>query len=250
MKKGILTISVLVLVLACKSITKKNINKQIPKETLTENMNEPIFVTALFYLKDGQESLFEEYKSKVNTVFQENEAELTKIIKPLKLLKGNMKLPDEIHFGYFKNMEQLEKTGADPAYQDLVNTLRNPYVERLEIILSKKVENNIQLEKGDHSKFYAITILDYKEDTASKEIFLDYLNKSCAIMPEFGAHFEQFLSPFQVKGSMQKPDRVHLFYMNDMKGFKLMSADDRMQALYPLRDQSVNNANLILGKAL
>lgn len=81
-------------------------------------------------------------------------------------------------------------------------------------------------------------------------MFNEYLTKSCAIMPEFGAHYEGFLVPFEVKGNIEKLDKTHLFYLDNISGFGLLGTNLRMQELAPLRDKSIKNIDLILGRAI
>ncbi len=230
------------------SCTNKQNKKMV--ETTNQTNNEKVYVTALYYLKkDGREK-FEEYKSKVGEIFEKNNGSVDKVIKPIKLVKGNMALPDEIHFGIFENEEHFQATGKDVDYVNLVESYRTPALDSMIVIISIDAQSIVPQEIGDNSKFYAITLLTYNEGQHHKDNFEEYLSKSCTIMPEFGAHFEKFLIPTLVKGNLEKPSKVHLFYFDNMDGVQKMASDPRMLELYPIRDKALSSATLILGKAL
>lgn len=230
---------------SCTSIQNKKMS-----ETTNRTHKEKVYVTALYYLKkDGQEK-FEKYKLDVGEIFKKNNGSIEKMIKPLKLVKGNLALPNEIHFGVFENEEYFQATGKDSDYVKLVENYRAPALDSMIIIISRDAHSAVPQEVGDKSKFYAITLLTYKIGENHKNNFDDYLSKSCAIMPEFGAHFEKFLVPTMVKGNLEKPNKVHLFYFDSMEGVQKMATDPRMLELYPIRDTALSNATLILGKAL
>lgn len=93
-------------------------NKNAPKEKIN--------VTALFYLKEDGAEKFKEYKTKVDKVFAKHNGYITKKIKPIKLVKGTMEVPDEIHFGYFESMDNLVAAGDDKPYQSLIKNFRTP----------------------------------------------------------------------------------------------------------------------------
>lgn len=226
------------------SNSKKVMNRTMDKQ------NEKVYVTALYYFNEGGEDQFNTYRLGVNEVFKRHDGYLDKVIKPIKLLKGTMDLPDEIHFGTFSNSATFEATGLDAAYQELVVKYREPALKKMIIIISKDAHSDVPLEIGNTSKFYAVTLLNIKDGEMNKSNFEDYLSKSCEIMPEFGAHFEKFLIPSRVKGEMELPSKVHLFYFDTMDGAQKMAADPRMLELYPVRDKALSSATLILGKAL
>jgi uncharacterized protein (DUF1330 family) len=246
MKKFIFIITAIGL-FSCNSFKQ---NRTMETIELEKNASEKVYVTALFYLKEDGIEKFEAYKANVGEVFAKHHGRVDKMIKPIKLVKGDMSLPDEIHFGVFDSEADFQATGKDVNYQKLVDSLRTPALRDLIVIISKDADSNVPLEIGDESKFYAITLLTIKEGTENKDNFNDYLSKSCAIMPDFGAHFEKFLIPTMVKGDMEKPSKVHLFYFDSMEGVQQMAIDPRMEALYPIRDEALSKANLILGKAL
>lgn len=101
----------------------------------------------------------------------------------------------------FESMENLLASGEDKAYQNLIKDLRSHSLKKLVVLLSKQVVFDAPLETGDQTKFYGITLFNYNLDNGSEDMFNEYLAKSCAIMPEFGAHFEYFLVPLEVKGN-------------------------------------------------
>ncbi len=214
-------------------------------------MENKIYLTAFFYLNEDQIEKFNSYKKNVEKVFKKHHVKITKKIKPIKMVKGTMALPDEIHFGQFLSAKDWEALGKDPDYQKLVYSLRNPSVDKLIVALSYNAPlAGITTENGQPTNIFAITIINYKQGEANRQLFQEYLQASCKIMPEFGAHFEHFLAPFEVKGEMQKPDKIHLFYMDKMEGFQQMANDERMQKLFPLRDKSVESAQLMIGKLI
>lgn len=208
---------------------------------------EMVYVTALFYLKEDKREVFDKYTAKVNAVFSEQGGRLDKVIKPIQVAKGDILLPDEIHFASFSNQKSFEAIGAGTAYLELVRKYREPAVEKLIVIVSKNANSAVALEQGDKSKLYAVTILNYNEGEEHQKNFESYLSQSVAIMPEFGAHFEKFLVPTAVRGDMETPSKVHLFYFDSKEGMQQMLNDDRMKALFPIRDKAVRTASLILG---
>lgn len=218
--------------------------------SIMEKQNEKVYVTALYYFNEGGEDQFSTYRLRVNEVFKKHDGYLEKVIKPIKLLKGTMDLPHEIHFGTFSNLATFEATGLDTAYQELVAKYREPALKKMIVIISKDAHSDVPLEIGNASKFYAVTLLKVKDGETNKSNFEDYLSKSCEIMPEFGVHFEKFLIPTMVKGELELPSKVHLFYFDTMDGAQKMATDPRMLDLYPVRDKALSSATLILGKAL
>jgi len=148
MKHLIYTILVGILFSSCAF----NQNKKM-SETKNQADKEKVYITALFYLKkDGREK-FEVYKSKVGEVFKKNHGSVEKVIKPIKLVKGNLALPDEIHFGVFENEEYFQTTGKDTDYLNLVESYRTPALDSMIVIISRDAQSNVPQEVGDDSKF-------------------------------------------------------------------------------------------------
>ncbi len=211
---------------------------------------EKVYITVLFYLKDNGQKKFDAFKDEVAVLYAKHHGKQEKIIKPMQLVKGDIKLPSEIHFSSFESQNDFYTMSEDPAYQKLVDSLRTPALENLLVIISKDAHSVVPQEIGDRDKFYAVTLLTIKEGEEHHTNFNNYLEQSCEIMSGFGAHFEKFLVPTVVQGNFEKPSKVHLFYFDSMDGIKKMSTDARMKALYPIRDKALKSAHLILGKAL
>lgn len=211
---------------------------------------EKIYVTALIYIKEGQEAKFEHYRSGAAAILEKYNARLERVIKPTMLAKGDMSLPSEIHFAVFDSKESMDAVKADQEYQQIIEEYRIPSVKELIIIPSKLSDFEFTREVGAKSKVYGIALLNYREGDKAKEVFEEYHQQACALMPEFGTHFERFLIPVAVKGDFKQPDEIHRFYFDSMEGLQHMGSDPRMLPLFPLRDQSLSHLNFIIGEAL
>lgn len=221
--------------------------------TIENNTNmekDKIYLTALVYLKKGEEQLFSKYRSRAAAILEKHNARLEKIIQPTMLAKGDMALPSEIHFAVFDNEATLTALNDDPEYQYIINNYRTPAVDSLIIIPSKLSGFQFTREVGDSSKTYGIALLNYNNDKDGRSKFENYHDRACAIMPEFGTHFERFLIPTGIKGSFQQPDEIHRFYFDSMEGLQQMGTDPRMLNLFPLRDESLSRLNFIIGKSI
>lgn len=220
------------------------------KITTQEMKDERIFVTALIYVKPGQEATFEKYRSRAAALLEDHGARLERIVKPTMLVQGDIELPYEIHFAVFANKKQMEKVGADPEYQKIITDYREPSVSKLIVIPSTLSDFEFVREVGDKSKIYGIALLNYEDKPDAKKEFEEYHDKVCAIMPEFGTHFERFLIPTTVKGDFEQPDEIHRFYFDSMEGLEQMGSDPRMTDLFPDRDRSLKRLNFIIAEAL
>ena len=209
-----------------------------------------IYVTALIYLKEGKQTLFEEYRSKAGAILERHNARIEKIIKPTMLAQGDMKLPDEIHFAVFDSKASMDAVNSDADYKKITDELRSPSVEKLIVIPSRLSDFKFNREIGDKSKTYGIALLNYNEGEKYEKLFEDYHARVCEIMPEFGTHFERFLIPTGLKGDFKQPDEIHRFYFDSMEGLEQMGSDSRMQKLVLLRDESLSDLNFIIGEAI
>ncbi|KAA3612611.1 MAG: hypothetical protein DWQ05_18335 [Calditrichaeota bacterium] len=209
-----------------------------------------IYVTALIYIKEGKQALFEEYRSKARSILERHNARIEKIIKPTMLAKGNIKLPNEIHFAEFDSKASMDAVNNDVDYKKIIDELRNPSVEKLIVIPSKLSDFKFDREIGDKSKTYGIAFLNYNSGKKYEKLFGDYHAQACEIMPEFGTHFERFLLPTGIKGDFKQPDEIHRFYFDSMEGLQQMGSDRRMQKIIPLRDESLSDLNFIIGEAI
>lgn len=233
-----------------------NNSSQLSKETnnmetikvLTEK--DKIYVTALIYIKEGQQSKFEEYRAKAGAILERHNARIEKVIKPTMLAQGDMPLPDEIQFVVFDSKESMDAVNNDTDYKKIIEELRIPSIEKLIVISSKLSDFEFTREIGDKSKAYGIALLNYNEGEKYEKLFEDYHNQVCEIMPEFGTHFERFLIPTGIKGDFKQPDEIHRFYFDSMDGLQQMGSDPRMLKLFQLRDESLSDLNFIIGEAL
>lgn len=241
--KKIVALSFLVLVVSnCTENKKAHL-------AMNQKEDQSVYVTTFYYLHENEKSIFDDYQSKVASMYTKYHGQLTKKMKPLQLVKGNIELPSEVHMYTYKNEEDYNKLIEDPQYLSLTKAYKELLVKKPVTFISKDAHANIPLEIGDTSKMYAMTILTYKEGKNHQENFETYLEKSCAIMPEFGVHFEQFLIPIKGIGTTKIPNKIHLFYFDSKEGLQEMIQDPRMIELFPLRDQSLKEAHLFLGTA-
>ena len=219
------------------------------KTTLTDEKNK-IFATALIYIREGKQDMFEEYRTQAGPIMEKYGARLEKIIKPEMLAQGDMALPGEIHFAVFDSLESMTALNDDPDYKRIIKVLRTPSVEKLVVILSYLSDFKFKRETGDKSKIYGIALLNYNKGERHVKLFEEYHEQVCKIMPEFGTHFERFLIPTSLKGEFKQPDEIHRFYFDSMEGLQQMGNDPRMLKLFPLRDESLSDLNFIIGKAI
>lgn len=222
--------------------------KPEPNTTITNSVEDKIYMTVLIYLNDGMEAVFDEYKQKSHVIAKKYGANIERIIKPVKLAKGNMELPYEIHIASFSSAENAKQMKQDADYLKLVRTLRDKAVKSLVFMPCKLSDFKFEREIGTKDKMFGLALLNYNE--GMKPQFDEYHNEACEILPEFGAHFERFFDVEGVKGDFKKPDEIHLFYFDSPEGMKLMGQDERMQALFPKRDAALSDLNFIIGKSI
>ena len=239
-------------ILAVTSCINHQLNKTKDQMEVTTIIPEKdkIYVTVLVYIKEGMQTTFAEYRAKTGAIFERYGARIEKVIKPTMMAKGEMELPSEILFAVFDSKESMEAVNNDTDYQKVIEELRTPSVDKLIVIPSQLSDFEFEREVGDKHKTYGIALLNYNKGELYKAQFEKYHNQACEIMPEFGTHFERFLIPTKVNGDFDKPDEIHRFYFDAMDGLQRMGSDERMQALFPLRDQSLRTLNFIIGEAL
>ncbi len=251
MKTIFTSILILLSITSFKTIqNESHISNNLEKENHMNLENKAIYVTALIYIKQGQETNFETYRARAAAIMEKYNARLEKIIKPTMLAKGDMPLPSEIHFAVFENEESMNNVNNDTEYQKIVKKYREPSIEKLIIIPSKLSGFEFKREIGDKSKTYGIALLNYNKGQKYVDLFEKYHNEACKIIPEFGTHFERFLIPIGIKGDFKKPDEIHRFYFDSVEGLQQMGKDPRMQNLFPLRDESLSTLNFIIGESI
>lgn len=244
-----LLIAGLTAVISCTEGEPRNTKNDTTKNQITMEKDK-IYVTALIYIKEGQAANFERYRARAGAILEKHNARLERVIRPTFMAQGEMPLPSEIHFAVFNSKESMEALNADTEYQEIIEKYRNPSVENLIVIPSQLSDFEFVREVGDKSKFYGVALMNYNEGAAYKEMFEDYHEDVCAIMPEFGAHFERFLIPTAVKGDFKQPDEIHRFYFDSMDGLQQMGSDPRMTELFPQRERSLGDLNFMIGEAL
>lgn len=222
--------------------------KENTKITMKNNKGKMVYVTALIYLHEGMQDTFMEYKQKTGSIAQKYGVVIERIIQPMKLAKGAMEIPDEIHIASFPSPEAMQQMNADPAYQKLVATHRNKAIKKMVYMSCKLSDFDFKREVGTQDKTFGLALLNYNEGMKSQ--FDAYHDEACQILPEFGAHFERFFTVEDCKGDFIKPDEIHLFYFDTPQGMQQMGQDPRMQKLFPKRDQSLKRLNFIIGKAI
>ncbi|MGH1336573.1 MAG: hypothetical protein ACRBFS_10625 [Aureispira sp.] len=211
---------------------------------------EEIINVALIYLKEGEATRFEEYKRKGGAILEKYGGKIERIIKPKMLAKGEIELPDEIHFARYPNLETFNKFNKDEAFIKVREEYGLPALKGITIFTSKNTDFEFEQETGDRSKTYGVALVYFKEGAQSEKEFEEYHQEACKIMPEFGTHFERFIAPFQSKGKVEKPNEIHRFYFDSMDGLQQMGTDERMQALFPKREASLDKLYFFIGEAI
>ena len=240
------------LMISCKTSTTQepeqaNTNVQTVDPMIVKN--EEIVNVALVYLKEGEEARFEEYKQKGGALLEKYGGKIERIIAPKMLAKGEIALPDEIHFATYPSIEVFNKFNEDPEFIKIRNEYAMPAIKDISIFTSKNTSFKFERETGDHTKTYGVALIYFKEGDRYVKQFEEYHDDVCKIMPEFGTHFERFIAPFQSKGSVEMPDEIHRFYFDSMDGLQQMGTDERMQALFPKRDEALQNLYFFIGEA-
>lgn len=218
----------------------------------TSKDDKQIINTAFFYLKDGKEKEFEKLRSRGNVLLEKYGGKIERVIKPKMLAAGEMELPDEIHFAVYPSLEAKEAFDQDPEFMELKQQYVANSVEKMFGFATKNDPYfDFFREIGDATKTYGVALIYYKEGKKYQEQFTEYHNAACEIIPEFGTHFERFLIPFAAANeSMEQPNEIHRFYFDSEEGMQQMVNDQRMQALFPKRDESLKNLVFIIGEAI
>lgn len=255
MNKPIKIASILAITLALVSWSIANKGTENTEEisstskTMTKK-NEEIVNVAFVYLKDGKQAQFEQYKTKGAALLEKYGGKIERILKPKMVVRGDIELPDEIHFATYPSMEVFNAFNADPEFAKLRETLAMPSIEKISVFPSKNTDFKFEKEHGDFKKTFGVALVYFKEGVQYQRQFAEYHNDACAILPEFGAHFERFVAPFTQMGDLAQPDEIHRFYFDSADGMQQMGSDQRMQKLFPKRDASLENLIFILGEAI
>ncbi|AXT54487.1 hypothetical protein J8L88_17510 [Aquimarina sp. MMG015] len=247
--KRLISFTVLVLLLLPSIMNAQNSNNNPKNMSEMETKNQEIVNVALVYIKEGEETRFEEYKKKGGAILKKYGGRIERIIKPKILAKGKIEMPDEIHFASYPSMEVFNMFNEDPEFIKIRNKYAVPSLKNISVFTSRNTDFEFKKEKGDKTKTYGIALIYFNEGEKYKKQFEDYHDEVCEIMPEFGTHFERFIAPFQSKGDIAQPDEIHRFYFDSMEGLQQMGADERMQALFPKRDTSLKNLYFFIGEA-
>ncbi len=247
--KALTSIALLVSLLVSCNTKAQNSNNNTKKTDKMDIKNQEIVNVALMYIKDGEEARFEEYKKKGGAILEKYGGKIERIIKPKMLAEGELELPDEIHFASYPNIEVFNKFNEDPEFIKIRDEYAIPALEDISVFTSKNTDFEFKKEVGDKTKTYGVALIYFNEGEEYEKQFEDYHDEVCAIMPEFGTHFERFTAPFQSKGSLEQPDKIHRFYFDSMEGLQQMGTDERMQALFPKRDASLKNLYFFIGEA-
>ncbi|WP_282080633.1 hypothetical protein [Aquimarina algiphila] len=251
-----LSLAIVVLIMSCNkksetsTIALHKTNKKNKVEEMTISKKEEIINVALVYLKDGQEEKFEEYKRRGAAILEQYGGKIERIIKPKMLAKGDVELPDEIHFASYPSIEVFNKFNQDEEFMKVRKEFAMPSIKDISIFTSKNTDFKFKKETGDKTKTYGIALVYFKEGEKYRKQFGEYHDEACKIIPEFGTHFERFIAPFESKGIVEKPDEIHRFYFDSPEGMKQMGTDQRMQALFPKRDASLSNLIFFIGEAI
>lgn len=241
-------------VLLLSSILFFNAQNESNMSMLTENAkssDELIVNTAFFYIKDGEEARFEKLRSRGNVLLEKYGARIERVIKPTMLAAGELELPDEIHFAVYPNAAAKAAFDADPEFLQLKQEYLAGAVDKMFGFATHLDNFEFFREIGDATKTYGVALIYFKEGQEHAEQFAQYHEAACAIIPEFGSHFERFLIPFAAANELkEQPDEIHRFYFDSQEGMQQMVTDQRMQALFPQRDGSLKELVFILGDAI
>lgn len=227
----------------------KTAEKISEKTKKMKTVNKEIVNVALVYLKEGETERFEEYKRKGGAILEKYGGKIERIIKPTMLAKGDIELPDEIHFASYPSIEVFKKFNEDPEFIKIREQYAMPAIKSISIFPSKNTDFEFKKEKGDLNKTFGVALVYIKEGKKYQDQFDNYHDKACEIIPEFGAHFERFIAPFDSKGTVEKPTEIHRFYFDSPEGMQHMGTDERMQKLFPQRDESLSNLIFFIGAA-
>lgn len=247
--KSSTSVALLVSLLLLCNTKAQNPNNKTENIEKMETKNQEIVNVALLYIKDGEEARFEEYKKKGSAILESYGGRIERIIKPKMLAEGELEIPDEIHFATYPSIEVFNKFNKDPEFIKIRNEYAIPALENISIFTSRNTDFEFKKETGDKSKTYGVAFIYFNEGEQYAKQFEEYHDDVCAIMPEFGTHFERFIAPFQSKGSIEQPDEIHRFYFDSMEGLQQMGTDQRMKALFPKRDASLKNLYFFIGEA-
>lgn len=246
MKSIVLGTAVVMMLFSCffngqsKSKTKENMKIE----------NKEIVNVAFFYLKEGQEKKFEKLRSRGNVLLEKYGARIERVIKPTMVAQGEIEMPDEIHFAVYPNMQAFDAFNNDLEFIKLKQEVIAPSVEKMYGFVTNNSDFEYTREIGDSKKTYGVALVYFKEGKEFEGQFAEYHDEACAIIPEFGTHFERFLVPFESKGELVQPSEIHRFYFESQEGMQNMMSDVRMQKLFPKRDASLSNLIFILGEAI
>lgn len=229
--------------------SQENYSTTIKMEKMNAEKNQIVNV-ALFYLKEGQEKKFEEFRAKGGVLLEKYGARIERVIKPTMIAQGELESPDEIHFAFYPNQAAFDAFNQDPEFLKLKETLVLPSVEKMYAFPTQLSDFEFTREIGDRTKTFGVALVYFKDGEQYEKQFGEYHDEVCEIIPEFGAHFERFLVPVAANGELEKPDEIHRFYFDTPEGMQQMVSDERMLKLFPKRDASLSNLIFILGEAL
>ena len=204
----------------------------------------------IFYIKEGQQGKFNQFKSLAGALLEEYGARIERVIKPSVIAKGELETPTEVHFAYYPSLEVFNTFNQDPRFMELRQQHAGPSIAKMFGFQSKQADFHFTREVGDATKTFGTALIYYKEGEENAKQFAEYHYEACKILPEFGVHFERFLEPFAVQGDLKQPNEIHRFYFDAQDGMTQMVTDERMQKLFPKRDNALSNLIFILGDAL
>ena len=210
-----------------------------------------IINTGFFYLKKDSKSNFEKFRNRAHVILEQYGGRIERIIKPNQV-KGELELPDEIHFAYYPSVEAKEKFDTDPDFLKLKKEYAATSIEKMFGFITNENPNlDFYREHGDTTKTFAIALVYLKEGKESYKQFANYQQEVSTILPEFGIHFERFLIPFAAANdAIKQPNEIHRVYFDIPDSLQKMNEDSRMQALFPKRDESLENLVFIIGEAI
>ena len=220
------------------------------KEEKMRTENNEIVNVALFYIKNGQEKKFEKLRSRGNVLLGRYGARIERVIQPKMLAFGELEMPDEIHFAVYPNQDAFDAFNRDPEFVQLKEEVVMPSVDKMYGFVTKNSDFQYTRELGDSRKTYGVALVYIREGQNYQDQFAEYHDQACAIIPEFGTHFERFLVPVESKGTLPQPSEIHRFYFESQEGMQNMVSDHRMQQLFPKRDASLSNLIFIIGEAI
>ncbi|GEM_PF-6598924 len=216
------------------------------------NIKEQIINTAFFYIKEGEQGNFENFRNRAHVLLEKYGAKIERIIRPTSLVEGELDLPSEIHFASYPNMDAVQAFNQDPDFQALNQQFGMPQIlDKMFGFVTKQSDLAFFREHGDAGKTYLTSLIWMEEGDEFATPFAEYQEKANSIYSEHGIHFERFLTPVMAANKViDQPSEIQRFFFDGDRNLKEALADVRLDELLSKRNQSIKRIVQIAGKAL